>query len=645
MKRHIYTVCLFLVTFLLIQTIFLFIIKYDSDIRTTKFHSSLNNSVLNQFHYKSNYMSETFIPLISDVKYLSTQRSFKHFLLNGKDSAFAIEDLINFSRSNSNYEQVRILDVKGNEVIRVNQNDSLISIVPKQYLQNKQHRDYFKKTLALSEGEVYISKLDLNMENGEVEIPFKPMIRVGTPITIKGRKQGVLIINYKAASFIKKLADSNSLNKGDFFLLNEQGSLITAPDSYEKFSSDRKEVDKDFKFYFPAIWNQINEKDEGSIISKNGYFSFTKVYPYKFSQGVEKKFSKNIIKDEVSWTMVFFLNENAFNEKMKIINEEPLKYLILSFLISLSAAFIVTFYRTKERNYLKTLSRLKDSLEEGFMTRTKELVQAKRQLELKIDDLNSSIRYAKKVQETILPEARLVKKYFLESFIYYRPKDIVAGDFYWMHSFSKTESFGEEKQYILFAVADCTGHGVPGAMVSLVCFNALNKAVKEEGIVTPSKILDRVADLVEEAFHKGDSNLHDGMDISICCLDTKENILQWAGANNPIWILRSSKILEYKPNRRPIGCCDPKIKNPFTLHEIKLEKGDIIYQFTDGIVDQFNGVTNKKLMKTGLKKLILKIGTLDSMDKQREELIAYANSWKGDIMQIDDICVVGLKIT
>ena len=278
-----------------------------------------------------------------------------------------------------------------------------------------------------------------------------------------------------------------------------------------------------------------------------------------------------------------------------------------------------------------------------MLIRTQELVLAKRKLQLNINDLKSSIRYAKKVQETILPESQLVKKYFLESFIFYRPKDIVAGDFYWMHTFVANDSTNEQP-HVLFAVADCTGHGVPGAMVSLLCYNALNKAVKEENITVPSKILDRVAELVEEAFNKGDKHLNDGMDISICCLNTNTNMLQWAGANHPLWILKSSKILEVKPNRQPIGCCDFRVKTPFSLHELQLEKNDTIYLFTDGFIDQFNGKTNRKLMKSGMKELILEMSKLNTMDEQREKVISFFDSWKADTMQIDDVCVVGLKI-
>ncbi len=644
MKRHFRTIRIFFIVFIIMEAISLVCIKYHFDTRTSELYNLLHNNALHQFHLKENYVSKTFIPLVTDIEFLSNQRSLKQFILDRKDSLYAIEDLKNFTRSNFNYEQVRFIDINGDELIRINQNDSVITLVNKHNLQNKRHRDYFKNTLALNEGEVYISRLDLNIENGQIELPFNPMIRVGTPILINGKKQGVLVLNFKANNFIKNLKNINSINQSEFFLLNEQGSILAGPASYEKFSFVRDDSNKDFESYFPNVWRQVNQKSQESIVLPNGFLSFKRIYPYNFNSQIEKKLSKRINKDETSWVMVSFIDDTMLDNRAQGIERESIKYIIMSIIVSIMTAIIITNYRSKELITLKKLNDLKETLEYGFMTRTKELVQAKRQLELKIDDLRSSIRYAKKVQETKLPEGKLVKKYFLESFIYYMPKAIVAGDFYWMHSFNKTDNSAVENNFVLFAVADCTGHGVPGAMVSLVCFNALNKAVKEEGIVVPSKILDRVADLVEQAFQKGDSYLNDGMDISICCLDTNYNTLQWAGANNPVWILRDSKILEFKPNRRPIGCCDTKIKKPFTLHEIKLEKGDIIYQFTDGYADQFNGVTNKKLMKGGLKKVILEIGKLDSMEDQKEALISFINIWKGDSSQVDDICVVGLKI-
>jgi serine phosphatase RsbU (regulator of sigma subunit) len=245
-------------------------------------------------------------------------------------------------------------------------------------------------------------------------------------------------------------------------------------------------------------------------------------------------------------------------------------------------------------------------------------------------EITDSIEYAKRIQGAILPPARIVKKYLEDSFIFYLPKDVVAGDFYWMR---------HKDDKILFAVADCTGHGVPGAMVSVVCNNALNRAVREYGLTDPGEILDKTRTIVVREFEKSDEEVKDGMDIALCTLEG--NKLQYAGAYNPLWIIRDGELMETKANRYPIGLSrDPQ---PYTTHSIDLEKGDIIYIFTDGLVDQFGGEKGKKLKVTGFKKLLLNMHD-KPMEKQRKLIAEAFYNWKRDLEQVDDICLIGVRI-
>ncbi len=264
----------------------------------------------------------------------------------------------------------------------------------------------------------------------------------------------------------------------------------------------------------------------------------------------------------------------------------------------------------------------------------KELVEEKNK------EIMDSINYARRLQEAILPPHKLVKEYLPDSFILYKPKDIVAGDFYWMESVGNT---------IFFAAADCTGHGVPGALVSVVCSNALTKALMEEKITTPGKMLDRTRDLVIEQFARSEQEVKDGMDISLCSLTTSpdpskdgERVkLQWAGANNPLWIIRSGELLEAKADKQPIGkYADNK---PFTNHNIELQKGDTIYIFTDGYQDQFGGDKGKKYKASNLKTFLISI-VHEPAAKQRELLIQEFERWKGNNEQIDDVCLIGVRI-
>ena len=237
-----------------------------------------------------------------------------------------------------------------------------------------------------------------------------------------------------------------------------------------------------------------------------------------------------------------------------------------------------------------------------------------------------------------------------ESFILYKPRDIVAGDFYWMEQI---------QDGLIFAAADCTGHGVPGAMVSVVCNNALNRSVREYGLVDPGEILNKTRELIIEEFDQSDDDMKDGMDISLCVLEFEPEIidmpsaskswkktnLKWAGANNPLWIVREGKLIEYKGDKQPIGLyVDQK---PFTTHSIELFENDSIYIFTDGYQDQFGGPSKntegKKIKPSKMKTLFLSIAH-KPMDQQRIDIDEMFTKWKGDLEQVDDVCVIGVRI-
>lgn len=255
----------------------------------------------------------------------------------------------------------------------------------------------------------------------------------------------------------------------------------------------------------------------------------------------------------------------------------------------------------------------------------------KLEVEKKNDEILDSIRYAKRIQSAILPPAKIVISYLNNSFIFYLPKDIVAGDFYWM------EKVGNK---ILFAAADCTGHGVPGALMSVLCNNALNRSVREFGLTEPGKILDKTRDLVIEEFEKSEEKVQDGMDIALCSIE--ENKINFAGANNPLWVLKNNgEFVLVNGNRQPIGnFSEPK---PYTTHKLELTKGDSLYIFTDGIQDQFGGPQGKKMKRSGLKRFLLTIQHL-TMDEQRKELANFFQEWRGNEEQIDDVCIIGMRI-
>lgn len=272
------------------------------------------------------------------------------------------------------------------------------------------------------------------------------------------------------------------------------------------------------------------------------------------------------------------------------------------------------------------------------------------QLKEKNTEVNDSISYAKRIQDVMLPNVELLDSSVAESFVFYLPKDIVAGDFYWIHKWQDS---------VYFAAADCTGHGVPGAMMTVVCHNAMNRAFRELGGVSPATLLDQTRKYVLEQLHSTGEDVKDGMDIALCEWNSVTNTLNFSGAHNPLWIFTKRdmtgevkegirldavgdfNLLEVKANKQPIGHFDHFV--PFTNHSLKLEEGDMLYIFSDGYADQFGGKRGKKL-KTKLFKELIAMSADKKMEDQAEFISEYFVNWRGDIEQIDDVCVIGVRV-
>lgn len=302
---------------------------------------------------------------------------------------------------------------------------------------------------------------------------------------------------------------------------------------------------------------------------------------------------------------------------LKATNERLFRNLMIAIALAVIGVLFVLWLRYRKNQQLN-----------------RKLAEQNVQIENKNKEIIDSITYAKRLQEAILPPVSLVKQYFPESFILYLPKDIVAGDFYW------TEISGDR---IYLAAADCTGHGVPGALVSVVCANALDRALHEFGMKDPATILNKTQTLVVQTFEKSAQMVNDGMDISLVSLSFAhpESGARWSGANNPMWVVRNGELLEYKPDKQPVGHFDES--KPFTSHEVRLQKGDWIYLLTDGYADQFGGPNSKKFKNAVLKQKLVEIHHLPA-EQQREQLVLTLHNWQGAHEQVDDICIVGLRV-
>ena len=249
-------------------------------------------------------------------------------------------------------------------------------------------------------------------------------------------------------------------------------------------------------------------------------------------------------------------------------------------------------------------------------------------------EVRASIEYAKRLQTAILPKIEDIKATFKDSFVLFEPKDIVSGDFYW---FEKVDN----QAYI--AAADCTGHGVPGAMVSVVCSNALHQALHEFDLTAPADILNKTRELVIDTFAKSGDKVKDGMDIALCRIDLNSRKLVYAGANNPLWILRANEtdIEETKANKQPVGLYEGM--TPFIAHETQLNTGDAIFLFTDGYADQFGGEKGKKMKYKPFKKLLVETSSTN-IEEQSTVLSNKFKNWRGELEQIDDVCVIGVRV-
>lgn len=292
---------------------------------------------------------------------------------------------------------------------------------------------------------------------------------------------------------------------------------------------------------------------------------------------------------------------------------------------------------------ISELEELYNELEQKVKDRTAEVVAQKAEIESQRDvlveqqkQILDSIMYSKRLQNAILPTNEYVHELFPDSFILYIPKDIISGDFYWFHS-------NGNKRF--FSAIDCTGHGVPGALLSMVGQNWLNYAVKDLKLDTPSEILDILNEGVISTFKEKDdeSSVRDGMDVALCCIDYDNMKLHYAGAYNPVLIISDGEKHQIKGDSFPVGAFYGRKREKFTNHVIDVKKGDVVYVYSDGYADQFGGEKGAKFMIKRFRQMLIEIHD-KPMDSQKEILDSTLHEWMGTNEQVDDITVVGIRV-
>lgn len=483
---------------------------------------------------------------------------------------------------------------------------------------------------------------------------------------------------HKALDYYNKALEivKNSGNTGDLITcLNNIGQLHTTLKNYDKAETSlreslelNKEVKDSVKMVSPFINLGFLYKTRGQLDSaiyyyekgvecakatglkayiKEGYShladaharkkEFEKAYQYEllFDQLKDSLFndesSKQLQELQTQYDTEKKEQRIVLLEKDKTIERNIRNSILgISLLFGALAIALLVAYRNK-RKANKILGQQKIEI----LNKNKDLHLKNRLIEEQKKEITDSIEYAKTIQEAMLPTEKDIKLIVPDSFVYFLPKDIVSGDFYWVRKMNDLR---------FIAVADCTGHGVPGAFMSMIGTDRLNFALQEKKLTIPSDILHELNNGVKEALKQNEagSTSRDGMDIALCVIDENNRVLNYSGANRMLYKISKGVLTDYAPTKSAIGGFTP-LNFIFQNHQIPFEEGDMFYMFSDGFADQFGGEKGKKYMIKTLKSLLISISN-DSPEVQKGKIEQEFHSWKGTHEQVDDVLVIGVRV-
>ena len=422
----------------------------------------------------------------------------------------------------------------------------------------------------------------------------------------------------KYSEAIPYLNESLEISKEEEFLYDMKLALLNLSLSYNGLAQYKKafELHREYSAIKDSILNAESQK---SIEELETQYSTEKKSLEIKNLRQQQKISRQELKQRENELELSKLRESE-REAQSRINMIILLSVIL--IAAVIAVFMYWRYRQKKADNLL------------LQSKNSEISVQKSIIEEKNKDITDSIQYAKTIQESVLPDASELKNYFADSFVLFMPRDIVSGDFYW---------FTKQDDKIIFAVGDCTGHGVPGSLMSMMGINLIHQIVREDKITDPAKILQRLDENILKRFAKENTvkKANDGMDIAIGVFYKQKNILAYASAMRPVYFVRTGELLELKSDVYPIGGNYPdKI---FKTRDIETQKGDCFYFTTDGFADQFGGEKGKKFLTKRLKEFIQKNAS-NNLEIQKDILHKEFLSWKGKHEQVDDVCIMGIRI-
>lgn len=339
----------------------------------------------------------------------------------------------------------------------------------------------------------------------------------------------------------------------------------------------------------------------------------------------EQKLSWILLAATIISNIIFFVLNSPLTVDLFITNGG-----LLTLTVAIFSVFLI------KSRYRLTYKEIKSRLE---LAKSKELIEEKHEeLVRQKQEITDSINYARSIQRSLIPTEDVFNTHFIDSFVFFKPKDIVSGDFYWVY---------EKNNLIFYATGDCTGHGVPGGFMTMLGISYLDDIIEVKQVIDPAQILnlmrDKIISTLKQNGNFGENK--DGMDVTVCCIDKANKELTYSSANNPLYLIRPSgkvkELLVYKADKQPCGFYHDY--KSFNTHTVKLMEGDCIYTFSDGYPDQFGGPNGKKFMHKQFKETLTQNSHL-RFSEQKLALSNIINAWKGDKDQVDDILVIGVKI-